>query len=102
MLKHFGGFLVGIIVGVLVIAVALVGGGFRHREVVEYGEERHEGVGDGVGAGIGDVVIAMQEGGSAREVVQCPKKLAPIDVAICGIVDTVDTIQGSFNQFARK
>lgn len=57
---------------------------------------------DGVGAGIGDVVIAMQEGGSAREVVQCPKKLAPIDVAICGIVDTVDTIQGSFNQFARK
>lgn len=54
---------------------------------------------DGVGAGIGDVVLAIQEGGSAREVVSCPKKLAPIDVAICGIVDTVDTTQGSYRQF---
>ena len=54
---------------------------------------------DGVGAGIGDVVIVMQEGGSARDVVKCPKKLAPIDVAICGIVDTIDTTQGSIHQF---
>ena len=28
MLKHFGGFVVGVFVGVLVLAVALVGGGY--------------------------------------------------------------------------
>ncbi len=54
---------------------------------------------DGVGAGIGDVVVVMQEGGSAREIVKCPKKFAPIDVAVCGIVDTVDTTEGSYHQF---
>lgn len=54
---------------------------------------------DGVGAGIGDIVVVIQEGGSARDVVRCPKKLAPIDVAIAGIIDRVDTVEGSFNQF---
>lgn len=54
---------------------------------------------DAVDAGIGDAVIVMQEGGSARDVVQCPKKLAPIDVAICGLIDRIDTTQGSFRQF---
>lgn len=45
---------------------------------------------DGVGAGEGDLVIAIAEGGSARMVVGAANPLAPIDVAIAGIVDVVE------------
>lgn len=44
---------------------------------------------DGVGAGIGELVIAIAEGGSARQVTKAENPLAPIDVCIAGIVDTV-------------
>ncbi len=44
---------------------------------------------DGVQAGIGDTVIVVDEGGSARAVVGDEKALT-IRTAICGIVDRVD------------
>lgn len=50
---------------------------------------------DGVGAGIGDLVIAIAEGGSARHVTKAESPLAPIDVCIAGIVDVVDTETGT-------
>jgi ethanolamine utilization protein EutN len=49
---------------------------------------------DGVGAGIGDLVIAIAEGGSARLVTNAKSPLAPIEVCIAGIVDTVNTEAG--------
>lgn len=50
---------------------------------------------DGVGAGIGDLVVAIAEGGSARQVTKAESPLAPIDICIAGIVDTVNTEAGS-------
>lgn len=50
---------------------------------------------DGVGAGIGDLVIAIAEGGSARQVVKSENPIAPIDVCIAGIIDHVDTEDGT-------
>ncbi|MGE5550041.1 MAG: EutN/CcmL family microcompartment protein [Bacteroidota bacterium] len=44
---------------------------------------------DGVGAGEGDLVIAIAEGGSARQVAKA-RPTAPIDVVIAGIVDVVE------------
>lgn len=52
---------------------------------------------DGVGAGIGDLVIAIAEGGSARQVTKAESPLAPIDICIAGIVDIVETEQGTLN-----
>jgi microcompartment protein CcmK/EutM len=49
---------------------------------------------DGVGAGIGDLVVAIAEGGSARQVTRAESPLAPIDICIAGIVDTVTTEAG--------
>lgn len=46
---------------------------------------------DGVGAGIGDLVIAIAEGGSARQVIRAESPLTPVDICIAGIVDTVET-----------
>ncbi|NLB50149.1 MAG: EutN/CcmL family microcompartment protein [Clostridiaceae bacterium] len=43
---------------------------------------------DAVGSGEGDLVIAIAEGGSARQVSKTPS-LAPVDIAIAGIVDEV-------------
>ena len=43
---------------------------------------------DSVGAGRGDLVIAVLEGRAAQEALG--KKLAPVDAAILGIVDEVD------------
>jgi ethanolamine utilization protein EutN len=43
---------------------------------------------DSVGAGRGELVIAVLEGRAAGEALQ--KKLAPVDAAIVGIVDQVD------------
>ncbi len=56
---------------------------------------------DGVGAGIDDIVIAVNEGGSARDILGHDGKLEPIELVICGIVDTVITDQGSINQFGK-
>jgi len=44
---------------------------------------------DGVQAGIGDRVLVVDEGGSARVVIGDEKALT-IRTAICGIVDSVD------------
>lgn len=57
---------------------------------------------DGVGAGIGDLVIIIAEGGSARQVTKAENPLAPIEVCIAGIVDTVDTTAGTLTNTAVK
>lgn len=49
---------------------------------------------DGVGAGIGDVVVAIAEGGSARLVTKAESPIAPIDVCIAGIIDSVHSETG--------
>lgn len=45
---------------------------------------------DGVGAGVGDLVIAIAEGGSARQVTRAASPVAPIDLAVAGIVDVAE------------
>jgi len=49
---------------------------------------------DGVQAGIGDLVIVVDEGGSARVVIQ-DESATTIRTAICGIVDRVDLEAGA-------
>ncbi len=43
---------------------------------------------DGVGAGVHEKVLVVQEGRAAGELLG--KKAAPVDAAIVGIIDTVD------------
>ena len=50
---------------------------------------------DGAGAGIGDMVIAIAEGGSARQVIKAENPLTPVDLVIAGIVDEVSSTEGS-------
>lgn len=49
---------------------------------------------DGVGAGIGDTVLAIAEGGSARQVYKSKSPMMPIDTVIAGIVDSIDSPSG--------
>ena len=51
---------------------------------------------DAVGSGIGDLVIAIAEGRSAREVIKAEHPHTPVDLAIAGIVDEVITTQVPF------
>lgn len=46
---------------------------------------------DGVGAGIGDIVIILTEGNSARQVTNATSQYSPIEVCIAGIVDSIQT-----------
>ena len=46
---------------------------------------------DGVGAGVGDTVILIGEGKSARTVTNATSDYAPIDLCIAGIVDSIKT-----------
>ena len=46
---------------------------------------------DSVGAGRGELVIAVLEGRAAQEALG--KKLAPVDAAVLGIVDEVDVTE---------
>lgn len=46
---------------------------------------------DGIGAGVGDVVIILNEGGSARLITKAKSPYAPIEVCIAGIVDSIQT-----------
>ncbi len=46
---------------------------------------------DGVGAGVGDTVIIIAEGKSARTVTNATSDYAPIDLCIAGIVDSIKT-----------
>jgi microcompartment protein CcmK/EutM len=44
---------------------------------------------DAVGAGIGDIVVTISEGGSSRLVTKAEGPYSPIEVCIAGIVDSV-------------
>ncbi|MBN2876484.1 MAG: EutN/CcmL family microcompartment protein [Bacilli bacterium] len=46
---------------------------------------------DVIGAGVGDIVVIMNEGKSARQVSQSEYKFAPVDLAVAGIVDSIQT-----------
>ncbi len=46
---------------------------------------------DAVGAGIGDIVIILSEGGSARQITNATSPYSPIEVVIAGIVDSIQT-----------
>ncbi len=48
---------------------------------------------DGVGAGIGDIVLALCEGGSSRMIANISSK-APVEVVIAGIIDFADSDYG--------
>lgn len=52
---------------------------------------------DGVGAGEGDLVIAIAEGGSARQVIKAKNSLTPIDLVIAGIVDVAESESGTLH-----
>ncbi len=49
---------------------------------------------DGVQAGIGDTVLVVDEGGSARSVIG-DESAVTVRTAICGIVDRVDVDEGA-------
>jgi microcompartment protein CcmK/EutM len=55
---------------------------------------------DGVQAGIGDKVLVVDEGGSARTVIG-DESLVTIRTAICAIVDSVDMDDGAGGAAAR-
>lgn len=46
---------------------------------------------DGVGAGIGDTVLILAEGGSARMITNAESNISPIELCIAGIVDSIKT-----------
>ena len=50
---------------------------------------------DAVGAGVGDLVLAIVEGGSARQVYKAVNPLTPIDTIIAGIVDSLESLDGN-------
>lgn len=54
---------------------------------------------DAVGAGVGDLVIAIAEGGSARQVYKAVNPMTPIDTIIAGIVDMIETEDGSIGLY---
>ncbi len=50
---------------------------------------------DGVGAGIGDIVVLISEGGSSRQIIFGDDvKYSPVEITIAGIVDSVMTKDG--------
>ena len=51
----------------------------------------------GVGAGPGSIVLVLDEGGSARMILD--SKTAPVRAVICGIVDSV-TVKGRDKKYA--
>ncbi|NLU36829.1 MAG: EutN/CcmL family microcompartment protein [Clostridiales bacterium] len=50
---------------------------------------------DAVGSGIGDLVVAIAEGRSVRQILAPGSSSLPIDVVIAGIVDEVISTEGS-------
>lgn len=63
-----------------------------------YGDESVVLDGADCDAGIGDIVLVIQEGGSARLVSRVDNPLAPVETAVAGVVDTVDTTMGKIRQ----
>ena len=53
---------------------------------------------DGVGAGIGDTVLILAEGGSARMITNAESSIAPIELCVAGIVDSIKT-QTDYKRF---
>ncbi len=49
---------------------------------------------DVIGAGVGDIVVVISEGKSARTVSKAESPIAPIELAVAGIVDSVKTDKG--------
>ncbi len=49
-------------------------------------------------AGIGDLVLVIQEGGSARDTARCDH-IGPIEATVAAVVDSIETAQGSLFQF---
>ncbi|MCI8939107.1 MAG: EutN/CcmL family microcompartment protein [Dorea sp.] len=49
---------------------------------------------DGADAGVGDYVLIIQEGGSARLAARCDH-LGPIDRTVIAIIDRIHTTEGS-------
>lgn len=54
---------------------------------------------DAVGAGIGDLVVVLAEGGSARQILKEKNPLAPIDLIIAGIVDEMVSEKGTLRLY---
>jgi ethanolamine utilization protein EutN len=54
---------------------------------------------DAVGSGIGDLVIAIAEGRSARQAIKTDNPLTPVDIAIAGIVDEVVSTAGTIGLY---
>ena len=48
-------------------------------------------------AGIGDYVLIIQEGGSARLAARCDQ-LGPLDRTVVAIIDTIETTAGVLNK----
>ena len=46
---------------------------------------------DGVGAGVGDIVVILNEGNSARQVTNAKSRYSPIELCVAGIVDSIQT-----------
>ncbi len=46
---------------------------------------------DGVGAGIGDIVVCLTEGKGARQIARTTSDYAPLELVIAGIVDSIKT-----------
>lgn len=61
---------------------------------VPYGPELVAVDGADSDAGIGDLVLVIQEGGSARHAARCDH-LGPIEATVIAVVDSIMTEQGS-------
>jgi ethanolamine utilization protein EutN len=62
-----------------------------------YAGETAMAVDAGVGSGVGDVVLVLDEGGSARKMLGNAK--APVRTVICGVVDEI-CFEGSVKKYA--
>ncbi len=54
-----------------------------------YNEEPSLAIDINIGAGIGDIVLVMDEGSSARQILN--NKIAPVRTIVCGIIDLVNS-----------
>ena len=62
-----------------------------------YGNEMVVCDGSDADAGVGDYVLIIQEGGSARLAARCDH-LGPIDRTVVAIIDTIETTEGVLNK----
>jgi len=54
-----------------------------------YNEEPSLAIDINIGAGIGDIILVMDEGSSARQILN--NKVAPVRTIVCGVVDLVNS-----------